>query len=135
MTNIFDRKITSQSNDTIPKKLQNLCSTIHVHDQLCDTVDILNHCFGLQYMLECGTIVIYTTVTVFSCAHYLLLGSNNSTPWSAYFSNMVWDASYFYYMITMIIFANLIKSEGERSEVLLVKLVEFEGSRKKVNFN
>lgn len=61
-----------------------------------------------------------------------MLGNDNSTPWAIYLSNIVWNAFYFYYVITIIIFANLIKSEGEQSEVLLVKLVAFNGSRKKV---
>ena len=114
------------------QKQNKLTNLILAHDMLCDSFDIMNKCYGPQYIIELGSILAYTIFCVFGFTHYTLKGSMSYVHWALYFSSIVWDFMYFYYVLMIIIFSNWIKKEGKRTGNLAQKLFGCRDVRTKV---
>ena len=95
-------------------------------------MDLLNECYGTQYIVEFGTVLSFSIFSVFGCTHYFLKSANDLKTWATFIINIPWNILYLYFVVMIIILSHLLQKEGEETGVLVQKLKHCDVDRKKV---
>ena len=95
------------------------------YDHLCDSINLINDCYGFKYLVEIGTTTAFTIFSIFGSTHFIIKASAESAQWLPYFTNIVWNILYLYYLIFIIFVSHFVINEGKKTGVLMQKIFKY----------
>ncbi|XP_055543580.1 putative gustatory receptor 28b [Wyeomyia smithii] len=101
-----------------------------LHDQLCDTVELINRCFTVHATVALATAFGFTVFSLFGLIHSYATQANKETIVLAW-SNMAYDGFYLTFIVQLVVLSGLTHSECTRTSVLIHKIVSYRSCDRK----
>lgn len=95
------------------------------HDMLCDTIDIHNAAFTVQFMLNLVNTMSTLLFSTFNIINTLIKGSTDNIEMLSCVIYLVFAAFYLYFINCLIFAAALVKFEGNRSAGILQRSAKY----------
>ncbi|XP_055543584.1 uncharacterized protein LOC129729126 [Wyeomyia smithii] len=101
-----------------------------LHNQLCDTVELINRCFTVHATVALATAFGFTVFSLFGLVHSYATQASKQTMALAW-SNMAYDGFYLTFIVQVVVLSGLTHSECTRTSVLIHKIVSYRSCDRK----